>query len=480
LEASSGVKEGAAKIKLAPIMISLMLAGFVGTFNETALNIALSNLIEVFSITESTVQWLTTGYLLTLGIIIPVSGLLMQWFTTRQLFLAAAVVSLIGAVIGATAGSFGILLTARVMQAVGTGLLLPLMFNTVLTIFPAHKRGMAMGLITMIFTAAPAIGPAVSGLVIATLNWRWIFWFSFVLMLIALILGHFFIQNVSAVTKPRIDLRSLIFSTFGFGGIVFGLSYAGESDVGWGSTEVIFALGLGFISLICFVLRQLKMEKPIMNLRAFKHKMFLFGTILIFVCMMVNLMAVLLLPMYLIRVLDLSTLSAALVLLPGGILFGALSPIIGRLFDRFGPRVLIIPGLFLASVAIWFFTNLTVASTIAFVSTVHMCLMLGLLLAWMPAQTNGLNQLPREMHHDGTSIMNTLLQIAGAVGVAMAVTLMTSGAGKHMENIEDASTSNFTNEMLTVGIQNAFGLALFVAVIGVVLSLFVTRVKVQR
>jgi len=478
LETNVGVRQELVKVKLAPIMISLMLAGFVGTFNETALNIALSNFIEVFSITESTVQWLTTGYLLTLGILMPVSGLLMQWFTTRQLFMTAVVVSLIGAVVGATAGSFEILLTARVLQAVGTGLLLPLMFNTVLTIFPAHKRGMAMGLITMIFTAAPAVGPAVSGLLIATLDWRWIFWLSFVLMVIALIIGSLFMQNVSTVTKPRIDISSVLFSTVGFGGIVFGLSYAG--DAGWGSSKVVLALAFGGIALVCFVIRQLRMDRPVMNLRAFKHRMFLVGTVIIFVCMMVNLMAVLLLPMFLIRVMEMSTLSAAIALLPGGILFGVLSPVIGRLFDRFGPRVLVIPGLFLAAAAVWFFTNLTVASTIVFITTVHMCLMLGLLLAWMPAQTNGLNQLPKDMHHDGTAIVNTLCQIAGAVGVAMAVTLMTSGAGKHMEKIEGDGTLPFTNEVLTLGIQNAFGLALFVAAAGAILSLFVTRVKVQR
>lgn len=467
------------KVKIAPIMFSLMIAGFVGTFNETALNIALSNFIQVFSITESTVQWLTTGYLLTLGILVPISGLLMQWFTTRQLFLTAVIVSLIGAAVGAMAGSFEVLLAARILQAVGTGLLLPLMFNTVLIMFPAHKRGMAMGLITMIFTAAPAVGPAVSGLLIAHLSWHWIFWLSFALMLLALCIGSLYMQNVSTVTKPRIDVLSLMMSTVGFGGIVFGLSNAGEGDAGWSGSKVVLALSIGGIALACFVVRQLRMDRPIMNLRALKHRMFLVGTVLIFVCMMVNLMAVLLLPMFLIRVLEMSTLSAAIVLLPGGILFGVLSPVIGRLFDRFGPKWLVIPGFILASAAVWFLTTLTAASTLVFITSVHMCLMLGLLLAWMPAQTNGLNQLPREMHRDGTAIMNTLSQIAGAVGVAMAVTLMTGGAGKYMQQVERVVEHSFTNAALTAGIQDAFGLALLIAIAAAVLSLFVTRVKVK-
>ncbi|MEK3916727.1 DHA2 family efflux MFS transporter permease subunit [Paenibacillus sp. FSL H7-0331] len=461
-------------------MASLMLAGFVGTFNETALNIALSNFIQVFSISTSIAQWLTTGYLLTLGILIPLSGLLMQWFTTRQLFLTAAIVSLGGAGIGGMAGSFEVLLTGRILQATGTGLLLPLMFNMVFIIFPAHKRGMAMGLVTMIFTAAPAVGPTVSGLLIANLSWHWIFWLSFVLMLIALLVGSLYMQNVSTITKPRIDLFSLAVSTVGFGGIVFGFSHAGEGDAGWNSAMVVWPLIVGGVALILFVYRQLTMERPLMNVKAFKHPMFLVGTLLIFVCMSINISSMLLLPMFLIRVLEMSTLSAAIILLPGGIVMGLSSPLIGRLFDKFGPRFLVIPGLVLAAVALWFFSDITAISTTAFIVTLHVCLMIGIALVWMPAQTNGMNQLPREMHRDGTAIMNSLIQVAGAIGMAVTVSIMTAGGNKYMKAASMATESPITPEALAAGIQDAFLFVLSVAVAGAIVGLMIKRVKVSR
>lgn len=481
MQASIEAEQQAAKsVRVFPIMASLMLAGFVGTFNETALNIALSNFIQIFSISTSIAQWLTTGYLLTLGILIPLSGLLMQWFTTRQLFLTAAIVSLGGAGIGGMAGSFEVLLTGRILQATGTGLLLPLMFNMVFIIFPAHKRGMAMGLVTMIFTAAPAVGPTVSGLLIANLSWHWIFWLSFVLMLIALLVGCLYMQNVSTITKPRIDLFSLAVSTVGFGGIVFGFSHAGEGDAGWNSTMVVWPLIVGGVALILFVFRQLTMERPLMNMKAFKHPMFLVGTLLIFVCMSINISSMLLLPMFLIRVLEMSTLSAAIILLPGGIVMGLSSPLIGRLFDKFGPRFLVIPGLVLAAVALWFFSDITAISTTAFIVTLHVCLMIGIALVWMPAQTNGMNQLPREMHRDGTAIMNSLIQVAGAIGMAVSVSIMTAGGNKYMKAASMATESPITPEALASGIQDAFLFVLSVAVAGAIVGLMIKRVKVSR
>ncbi|ANY71054.1 hypothetical protein BBD42_28835 [Paenibacillus sp. BIHB 4019] len=472
-----GQQQANPSIKLIPIVISLILAGFVGAFNETALNIALSNFIQVFQVTETTVQWLTTGYLLTLGILVPLSGLLMQWFTTRQLFLTAVIFSVIGAGIGGMAGSFEVLMTARIFQAIGTGLLLPLMFNTVLIIFPPHKRGFAMGLVTLVFTAAPAVGPTVSGLLIAHLSWHWIFWLSLVLMLIASLVGFIYMQNVSAITKPRIDLLSLVLSTAGFGGIVFGFGNAGESEAGWSSMNVIVPLAVGGLSLVLFVIRQLMMKQPLMNLRAFKHPMFVVGSLLIFVCMIVNLSSMLVLPMLLIRVFEMSTLSAAITLLPGGIILGVFSPVIGRLFDQFGPRWLVIPGILLAAVTIWFFSAVTAVSTIAFIVMLHICLMIGVLLVWMPAQTNGMNQLPRHMHPDGTAIMNTLIQIAGAIGMAVAVSVMASGANRYMHHAAGGSGSPFTPAALTAGIQDAFVFVLFVAVAGAIVGLFIKRVK---
>lgn len=303
--------------KVMPIMISLLTAGFIGMFSETALNIALTDLMKELHITPATVQWLTTGYLLVLGILVPVSGLLLQWFTTRQLFIVSLAFSIIGTLIAALAPSFPFLLAARIVQALGTGLLLPLMFNTILVIFPPHKRGAAMGTIGLVIMFAPAIGPTFSGLVLEHLNWHWIFWISLPFLVLALLFGIAYMQNVSDITKPKIDVLSIILSTIGFGGIVFGFSNAGEGSDGWSSPTVIGSLTVGAIALILFSIRQLTMKQPMMNLRAFRYPMFVLGVVIVFICMMVILSTMLLLPMYLQSGLMLTAFTSGLILLPG-------------------------------------------------------------------------------------------------------------------------------------------------------------------
>lgn len=467
-------------VKVLPIMFSLMLAGIIGTFNETAINIAISDLINQFAITESTVQWLSSGYLLTLGILVPLSGLLIQWFTTRQLFLASLIISIVGSAIGGMAGSFEILLIGRILQAVGASLLFPLMFNTALIIFPAEKRGSAMSLVTLVFTVGPAIGPTISGLLLDQLSWHWIFWVSLMTLLIALLVGATYIKNVSPITKPRIDLYSLILSTLGFGGVVYAVSTVGESDHGWSNSKVIVSLIVGIIALILFVFRQLNMKEPLMNLRTLKNPMFVIGTLLVFVCMMSEMSAMFILPMFMIRVLEISALKVGLILLPGSILSAVFSPVIGTLFDKFGTKFLVVPGLLLTVASLWFFSSITMASTITLIVILHSCLMIGVLMVWMPSQSNGLNQLPAEMYPDGTAIMTTLQQIAGALGLAVAVSVMTSGVASFMKDVPNPSDPANTKLALIAGMQNALLFAMLIAVAGLVLGVFVRRVKVAK
>lgn len=206
----------------------LMLGSFIGLFGETALNMALTNIMADYAITASTAQWLTTGYLLVLAVLVPLSSYLVRWFTTRQLVAGALIISTIGALLAAVAPSFSILLIGRLIQAVGTGVFLPLMFNVVLMIFPMNKRGAVMGIVGLVITAGPALGPTISGLIISASNWHFIFVFMIVLYVILFVIGVPNMQNVSNITKPKIDILSLLLSTISFGGIVFALSTLAE------------------------------------------------------------------------------------------------------------------------------------------------------------------------------------------------------------------------------------------------------------
>ncbi|QJD86256.1 DHA2 family efflux MFS transporter permease subunit [Cohnella herbarum] len=469
-------QDGAGKpFKVVPIMIALLISGFIGLFSETALNVALTDLMELLSITPATAQWLTTGYLLTLGILVPVSGFLLQWFTTKQLFVASLAFSILGTLTAALAPSFEVLLIARVIQAIGTAIMLPLMFNTILVIFPAEKRGAAMGIIGLVIMFAPAIGPTMAGLLIEKLSWHWIFWLSLPFLAISLLCGILFMQNVSKITKPKIDLLSIVLSTLGFGGIVFGFSSAGEGEGGWSSAKVIVSLAIGIVALILFSVRQLRMKNPMINLRAFKFPMFVIGVATVFICMMIILSSMLVLPIYLQSGFGMTAFSAGLLMLPGGIVNGILSPIMGRLFDKYGPKWLVLPGFLIAASALWFFSDVTPASTSALIIVLHSCLMIGISMIMMPAQTNGLNELPREFYPDGTAIMNTLQQVAGAIGTALAVSIMSAGTSSYMK------TANNPNpiDALTSGVQNAFLFGMIVALAGLALSLFIKRVIVK-
>ncbi|MEC0111291.1 DHA2 family efflux MFS transporter permease subunit [Paenibacillus taichungensis] len=480
--ATSGAEFKAAKkdIKVFPIVLAFLMSGFIGLFGETALNVALTDLMQIFNIGSATIQWLTTGYLLTMGILVPLSGLLIQRFTTRQLFITSLLFSCLGALIGAVATSFGVLMVSRIIQAVGTALLLPLMFNTILLIFPVEKHGAAMGLVGLVIMFAPAVGPTIAGLLIEALNWHYIFWLSFVFLVIALIIGIFTMQNVSETTKPRIDLLSMLLSTLGFGGIVYGFSSAGEGDGGWTSSTVVISLAIGLVALILFAIRQLKISNPLLDLRAFKYPMFAIGALMVALCMMVILSSMLVLPMYLQVGLAFSTLSAGLILLPASALNGLLAPIMGRLFDKHGPKWIVLPGIVLIAVALWLFSGITLASSVAFIITVHVIMMIGVSMIMMPAQTNGLNQLPPQLYPHGTAIINTMQQVFGAIGTAVAVSVMSNGQAKYMSHATNPNDPSLIPLSLTAGVQDAFIFGMIISLVGFVLSLFIKRVVINR
>lgn len=463
------------EIRVLPIMISFLISGFIGMFSETALNIALNDLMNIFNITPSTAQWLTTGYLLTLGILVPISGFLIKWFTTRQLFITSLSFSIIGFLLAALTPSFAILLIARVFQAIGSGLLLPLMFNTVLVIFPPEKRGTAMGIVGLVIMSAPAVGPTLAGILTENLDWHWIFWFPLPFLIISLLCGVKYIQKLSPLTKPQIDLLSILLSTIGFGGIVFGFSNAGEAS-GWSNPSVSFPLILGVLALSYFTFRQLSLNQPILNLRAFKYPMFALGVLLVMFCTMIILASVLILPIYLQGGLGVSMLLAGIVMLPGGLINGIMSQLTGHLFDIIGPRMLVIPGFIITIAVVWILSGITQHSTIVLITALHSSLMFGTAMVVTPVQTNALNQLPRQLYPDGTAIMTTLQQVAGAMGTALAICFLSVGRENYLNSI--VNPADLTDSAaLIAGAQNAFSFVLVVSVIGLFFSFFIRRVR---
>lgn len=460
-------------IRSVPILISFLIGGFIGLFSETALNMALGNLMQELNVVSSTVQWITTGYLLTMGILIPVTALLIQWFTTRQLFISSLLFSIAGVIISGIAPSFSILLLGRVVQAIGTGLLIPLMFHTILIIFPIEKRGLIMGAVGLVMMSAPAIGPAASGLIIEVLSWNWILWLILPFLLFALVYGYMYVQNVTDLTKPKIDVLSIILSTLGFGGIVYGFSAAGHR--GWTSPVVIATLAIGVASLIIFSIRQFKIEKPMLDLRTLKYPMFTLALLSVMATFMIILSSMILLPLYLQIGLGLSALTAGLVLMPGGAINGILSPVAGRVYDMYGPKVLLTPGFVIMLFMLWQLSNVTTDTSMEMIVLLHSGLMIGVTFVMMPLQTHGLNALPTNLYPDGTALINTLLQVAGSIGTALAITIMSASQSNFLKDVPNPSAPAMESISLTAGVQTAFILGIVLAVCGVIMSLFMNK-----
>lgn len=470
---SGGVKN----VKRLPILISLMIGAFFSILNETLLNVALPQLTVELNVTPSTIQWLATGYMLVVAVLIPASALMVQWFTTRQIFLGAMMVFTIGTLVSAIAPGFSVLLIGRMLQAAATGLMMPVLMNTILFLYPPEKRGAAMGSIGLVMMFAPAIGPTLSGIILESLDWRWLFYIVLPFAIFSIIFAFIYLKNVSEPTKPKVDIVSIILSTIGFGGIVYGFSSSSE---GWDKFQVYGLISIGVVALLLFVVRQLKLKEPLLDLRAFKYPMFTLSTILLIIMMMTMFSTMSLLPFLFQGALGLTVYVSGLIMLPGSLLNGLISPVTGKLFDRFGPRALIIPGTAILAIVMWFFTQVTADTSMMTFIILHVSMMISISMIMMPAQTNGLNQLPRHFYPHGTAILNTLSQVAGAIGVAFFISVMTSGQQKYLEQSTNPTDPVQLTTAMVSGVQNAFVIGFGFAVLAFVVALFVKLSKNQE
>lgn len=466
-------------VKTIPIMTALLISGFMGMFSETALNMALNDLIKEFGISVSLAQWLTTGYLLVLGILIPVSGLLIKRFPTRTLFITSLSFSIVGLLIAAMSPSFSVLLIGRIVQAIGTALLLPLLFHTVLILFPPWKRGTAMGLVGLVMMFAPATGPAAAGIIIDYFNWHMIFWIIIPFLVFALLFGIAFLPNLSTTSKQKIDVLSIILSTFGFGGIVFGFSYAGGSE-GWSSPVVLTSLAIGLLAMAVYVFRQLTIREPVLNLEVFKHPMFSLGIIVTLFANIIIFSANILLPLYMLAGLGLPASKAGLLLLPGGIVNGIMSMVSGRIFDKSGPRGLVIGGFAISTIAVAFFSTVSSSTNLYLIVFFFMLLMVSMSMVTTPSQTNGINQLSPRLYPDGTAIVNSMIQTSGAIGTAIAISILNISQTNHLSHVTNPSSTQNQANALIAGVQNAFTFTIIISIIGLFCSLFIKRILVNR
>lgn len=412
--------------KRIPLFIVLLSGAFITILNQTLLGTALPPIMKDLQVSESTVQWLQSIFMLVNGIMIPVTAFLIERFTSRQLFLTAMSIFAVGTLLCAVGIDFSMLLIGRVLQAAGAGIMMPLMQTILFLTFPKEKRGTAMGLFGLVIAFAPAIGPTLSGILVEHLTWRSVFYVVFPIAIIIIIASIFLLKNVTETTHPKLDIASVILSTLGFGGLLYSFSSVGEA--GWTSVQFIAPLIVGIVSLVIFIRRQLNLKEPMLEFRVFNYGIYTLGTILSMFVFGVLIATNIILPLYMQNMLQYSALKSGLVLLPGAIIMGMMNPITGYLFDKIGGKWLARIGLFVLVVSTLPFTMLTEHTTFTYLATSNALRMVSIAMVMMPMTTLAINQLPNELIAHGTAMNNTFRQMAGAIGTAVFITLMSVSA----------------------------------------------------
>ncbi|WP_080872962.1 DHA2 family efflux MFS transporter permease subunit [Oceanobacillus timonensis] len=476
-------------------MIAILFIGaFVAILNETLLNVALPSIMNEFEVGPTSVQWLTNGYMLVNGILIPASAFLIQRFTNRKLFLTAMTLFTLGTLLAAISPVFSVLLIARLIQAAGSAVMMPLLMNVMLTAFPIEKRGTAMGTFGLVMIVAPAIGPTLSGWVVEHFDWRTLFYIVLPISIISLLIGIFKLKNITPQRAIKLDVFSIILSSFGFGGLLYGFSSAGDAEMGWGHPAVYITILIGVLSVIALIFRQLRMEDPMLEFRIFRYPMFALSSAISVVLAMALFSGMILIPLYVQTVRGFTPFEAGLLMLPGALVMGIMSPITGRLFDKFGARTLTLVGLIITGVTTYLFTQLDMEITITSLMVIFAARSFGMSMVMMPVMTNGLNQLPMHQNPHGTAMNNTLQQVSGAIGSALLITIMNSRTNNEAEALAEDAVKNMDpsqiptgpaaeqmqaeimNEAMLHGINFSFFISLLIIVLAFILALFIKRV----
>ena len=453
------------------VIALLLVSTFVVFLNETIMSVAIPHLMADLKVPASAAQWLTTAFLLTMAVVIPITGFLIQRINTRPIFMLSMVTFTIGTLICAVSPGIELLVFGRVVQAVGTAIMMPLLMTTVMTLVPPAARGKVMGNISIVMSVAPALGPTIAGLILSQLEWRWMFILVLPIAIAALLLGVMRIQNVSTPRYAPLDVISVILSALAFGGLVYGLSSLGEG-AGEHAIPAWVPLVVGSVTMVAFVARQLslqKADKALLDLRTFKSKNYTIAVVMMAISMMALFGTVILLPIYTQNVLKLDVLQTGLLLLPGSLLMGLMGPLVGRLYDKHGATRLLVPGAIVVSAVLWLLTLVDQTTSVWAVLAGHIAISAGLALVFTPLFTASLSSVPMQLYSHGSAILGSIQQVAGAAGVALFVALMSSQTAALVGSGLDQTTA------LSGGIRIAFLCGAIISLFAVVAAFFVRK-----
>lgn len=463
------------------ILVFTMLVGTFSTFlTSTMLTTAFPTLMRSFSISANTVQWLTTGFMLMMGIVIPITGFFLQRFDSRKLYLSAIFIFSIGTLLCFFAKDFWEILAGRLIQGAGVGITAPVYQTIMTSIFPPSKRGAAMGTAGMVIGLAPAIGPTLAGWILMHYSWRMLFLAILPILLIVLVMGWFTLRKVLPTKKAPIDWLSVLLSMVGFGSMLFAFSSVG--DYQWTDPIVYVTLTIGAIVVALFIWRSMKISNPLLQFKVFKQREFSLSAALVAVSFMSMNGFTLILPLYLQTIRGETPLASGLTLLPGAIVIGLMNPVTGRIFDQMGGRNMAIAGMFLLTVTTGSFIPITATTPVIDIVCLYTIRMLGISMVMMPVTTTGMNALPLNLISDGTVVNNTARQVFASMGTAILVSVMSNVTKNHLPNGEVAKATPILFRKLAlhanvVGFRYAFAIAASFAFIGLIMAFFLKEHK---
>ncbi len=451
--------------------ISVIVVGtFVTVLNQTLVAPALPSIMADTGVDAATAQWLTTGFTLVNAIMIPITAYLQDRFSTKALFLFSMAVFMVGALMCGLTPNFPVLLAGRIVQAMGAGILMPMSMTVLLVTFPVEKRGTAMGVFGLVVAFAPAIGPTVGGIVVDTSDWHIMFLGIAALVAIVLLLAAVLMEKKEVGGTPgdaAFDALSVVLSTLGFGGMLYGFSALGSTGL---NVISIVAMVIGIVCVVWFFIRQTHLETPMLRVKVLYNRKFLMATIIGMLVQGSLLAAAILMPIYIQTLLGLSATVSGLVLMPGAIVMGIMNPVAGKLFDKHGPRTLGLVGMGLLFVTSVGFGLLSLRSALWFVVVLYIVRMFSMALVNMPITTWGMNALDTKLMNHGTSVNNTLRQVAGSLGTAIVVSVSTS--------VQNATTADLgATDATMLGIDVAFMVCAAMVLVGLVLTFIYVKDK---
>ena len=455
------------------VLAVLVAAATVMILNETSLSVALPAVMQDFGINAASAQWLITVFMLTMAVIIPTTGFLIQRFSTRQIFFSSVGLFIVGTVMGAVAPAFVVLLLGRIVQAAGTALIIPLLMTVMLQMVPLERRGTVMGFIGVVIAVAPATGPTVGGVILEAFTWHAIFLCMLPLLIGVLLLGAKLLSNVGENSTQPIDLLSVALSVVAFGGTVYSLSSLEVAlDSGDNVGMLVGLLVIAVIALVVFALRQVRLGKKgqaLLDLRPFQICNFSLAVLIALLSFAVLIGTVTMLPLFVQNGLGDGARTAGLIVLPGGVIQAVMSPIIGRVYDSVGPKPIMIPGAFLMAAGTWLFTTIGTDTQVWHLVTFHVIFAFGFGLLMTPMMTTALSSLTGELYSHGSAILTTLQQLAAAAGTALLMVILTRGtdSGLAAGLAEAAATSD--------GVRAAFVVAALMVTAIIPITFFMRR-----